>query len=71
MNDSSPGIPDGEAPASHSPRAPERGPGDGTRPLSFLGDTRGDVVCVICRGTPLLGHRAVRFPHGHGHHVLV
>ena len=66
MNDGEPKIPDGEAPAGGSSRAPGRGPGDGTRPRTFLGDTRRDVGCGVCRITLQLGYRAVRFPCGQG-----
>ena len=42
-------IPNGEAPIGGSPRAPVGGTGNGERPRSFLGDTRGDVACEVCR----------------------
>ena len=48
MNDSGPRIPDGDALAGGSLRAPQRGPRDGTRLRAVLGDTRGDVVCGVC-----------------------
>ena len=59
MNDSEPRIPDGEAPAGGSLRAPGGGPGDETRPCALLGNIRRDVVCGICRATLQLGNRAV------------
>ena len=62
-------IPNGEAPAERSPRAPVGEPGNGERPRAFLGDTQGDVACGVCRVTLQLGHRAVRFPCGQGGHV--
>ena len=69
-NDSGSRIPNGEAPEGGSPRAPGRSSGNGTTPLAFLGDTRGGVACGVCGNTLQLGHRAVRFPHGEGRHVL-
>ena len=71
MKDSGLRIPDGEAPAEGSPRAPGTGPGDGTRPRAFPGHTRRDLMCRICRVTLQPGHRAVRFPCGQGLYVLV
>ena len=32
--------------------------------------TPNNVACAVCRVTRQLGHRAARFPHGQGHHVL-
>ena len=67
MNDSGPRMPD-DASAGGSPRTPGREPGDGTPPHAFLGDTRGDVVCGVCRVTLKLVHRTVRVPCGQGRH---
>ena len=70
MSSSGHRIPNGEAPAGGSPRVPLGGPGNGERPRAFLGDTQGGVACGVYRITLQLGHRAVRFPDGQGHHVL-
>ena len=51
-------IPNGEAPAEGSARAPVGGPGNGERPRAFLCDTEGDVAYGFCRVTLQLGHRA-------------
>ena len=57
-------------PLQQAPRALGRRPGNGTRPRSLLGDTRGGMACGICGVTLQLGHRAVRFPCVQGRHVL-
>ena len=49
MNDSGSRITSGEASSGGSPRAPGRRPGNGTRPLVFLGNSRGDEACGVCR----------------------
>ena len=49
---------------------PGRRPGNGSRPRACLGDTRGGLAYGVCRLTPELGHRAVRFPCGQRRHVL-
>ena len=70
MSSSENRIPNGEAPAGGSPRAPVGRPGNRERSRAFLGDTQGDVVCGVCRVTLQLGHRAVRYPCGQGRHVF-
>ena len=64
MNDSGSRIPNGETPAGRSSRVPGRRLENGTRPRAFLGDTRGNVACGICRVTLQLGYLVVRFPCG-------
>ena len=49
MNDSGSSILNGEALTGRPPSTPGEGPGHGTRPRAFLGDTRGDVACEVCR----------------------
>ena len=49
---------------------PRRGPGNGTRPGTFQGGTRGDVACRVCRVTLQCGHWGVRFSCGQRRHVL-
>ena len=51
MNDSRSRIPNGEASARGSHRAPGRRSGNGMRPRPFLGDTRGGMASGICRLT--------------------
>lgn len=46
--------------ARGSPNTPGRGPGNGTRPGAFLGDTRGKSGGGGCHVTPQRGDRAVR-----------
>ena len=70
MNYSESRIPNGEASAGGSPRAPGRRPGNATRPRAFFGDTRGGMVGGICGLTLQLGHRVVRFPCGQGRNAL-
>ena len=70
MNDGGSRIPNGDAPAGRSPRAPGRRPGNGTCPRDFLGDTRGGTACGVCGVTLHVGHRAVRFPCGQRRHAL-
>ena len=70
MSSSGHRIPNGEAPAGGSSRAPVGGPGNGKRPHAFLGDTQGDVSFGVCRVAPRLGHQAVRYPGGQGRHVF-
>ena len=70
MNDSGSSILNGEALTGRPPSTPGEGPGHGTRPRAFLGDTRGDVACGVCRVTLHFGHLAVRFHCGQGRHVF-
>ena len=69
MNGSGPRLPNGEASAGGSSRAPRKIPKNGTRLRAFLGDTKGRMACGVCRLTLQLGHGAVRFPCGQRRHV--
>ena len=70
IDDSGSIIPNGEASAGGSPRAPGRRPGNGTRSRALLGDTSRGIRSEVCGVTLELGHRAVRFPCGQGRHVF-
>lgn len=69
MDDSGSMIPNREAPAGGSPRTPARRPENKTRPLAFLGDTKGRATCRIWCVPLYLGHWAVRLPCEQGRHM--
>ena len=52
------------------PKGAGEAPANGRLPRVFQGNIRGDVACRVCHVIPQLGRRAVRFPCGHGRHLL-
>ena len=66
MHDGGPTLPDGKGTSWRIIKGAEEGPGNRTRPRAFLGDTRGDFACRVCRVTLQLGHRAARVAYGQG-----